>query len=156
NLRFGNRSASEDGNDNEDPFLGFSAVSEACSGGHVAILERLGPDPARDDFEELYRWARNGQIVAVLSRYAHPNDVGAVIHSRLMRIRAGFRDWESLDALRRLFEVGVRWKESSGETIAAVRWTLVKLPDQSFVDVVKLLATGDHSVPEILKELGRT
>ena len=32
----------------------FSAVYQACGGGHVEILRRLGPDPSRDDFDELY------------------------------------------------------------------------------------------------------
>ncbi len=40
----------------EEP-SGWSAIEEAASEGHLAILQRLGPDPARDDFDDLYRYA---------------------------------------------------------------------------------------------------
>jgi hypothetical protein len=44
-----------DSEDDEEPFLGWSAIEEAASAGHLSILKRLGPDPARDDFDELYK-----------------------------------------------------------------------------------------------------
>ena len=44
----------EDAEDGEDAFLGWSTVQEAAHRGHTRILERLGPDPAIDDFEDLY------------------------------------------------------------------------------------------------------
>lgn len=142
--------------DGEERFIGFSAVHEACLSGHVEILKRLCPDPSRDDFDWLYGVARNGAIIDVLACSKLPADVGAVVHSHLRWITPGFRDWESVYVLRRLFEIGVRWDRSSAETIAAVRWSLLKVPDQTFIEVVKLLATGDHSAPEILRELART
>jgi hypothetical protein len=146
----------DDGEPDEDRFLGFSAVHEACSGGHAGILERLGPDPQHDDFEELYRWARGTAVINVLARRALPRDMGVIIQSCLSWMRMGLREWESRSVLERLFELGVRWEESPRDVIADVRRDLLKLSDQSFIDVVKLLAKDQHCAPEILTELGRT
>ena len=154
-LRFPTVSEADASADDGDRFLGFSAVYEACLCGRAAILKRLGPDPARDDFEELYRAARGTEVIEVLVRLARPRDVGALLDSHL-RLRLGFGDWGATYALSRLFELGVRWERSSAGTIAAVRWSLLKLPDHTFVDVVKLLATGNYCEPENLRELART
>jgi len=40
--------------------------------------------------------------------------------------------------------------------IAAVRHSLLQARDNTFVDLIKLLATGENCSPEVLKELGRT
>src|SRR3990172_9773901 len=36
--------------DDEERFLGWSAIEEVARAGHLGILKRLGPDPARDHF----------------------------------------------------------------------------------------------------------
>lgn len=149
----------QDENDQDEPhFIGFSAIYRACSSGHAAILERLGPDPERDDFDDLYRWSRSGAVIDLLARHALPKNVGAVIGAHISWLRIGFDDWRwrSVYTLERLFEVGMRWTTGSAEEIAAVRWHLLKTSDNTFVDVMKLLAKDDHCAPEILKELGRT
>jgi hypothetical protein len=51
----GSRQAESD--DDEDLDSGVSAMYEACMHGNAAILKRLGPDPSRGDFHELYRAA---------------------------------------------------------------------------------------------------
>ena len=155
-LRFPTVSEADASADDGDRFFGFSAVYEACLCGRAAILKRLGPDPARDDFEELYRAARGTEVIEILLRLARPRDVGALIDSHLRHMSLGFSDWGAKYALSRLFELGVRWEGSSAETIAAVRWSLLKLPDHTFVDVVKLLATEGHCEQENLRELART
>jgi hypothetical protein len=35
----------------EEHFIGWSAMEEVALAGHLAILKRLGPDPAHDDFD---------------------------------------------------------------------------------------------------------
>ena len=57
---------------NGDSFLGFSAVHEACQRGNARILERLGPDPLRDNFDELYSIAGSAAVVEVLARLSLP------------------------------------------------------------------------------------
>jgi hypothetical protein len=48
-----------DPEDGEERFIGWSAIEEAASHGHLTILKRLGADPARDDFDSLYQWTRS-------------------------------------------------------------------------------------------------
>jgi len=43
-----------DPEDGEERFIGWSAIERAASEGHLTTLKRLGPDPARDDFDNLY------------------------------------------------------------------------------------------------------
>jgi ankyrin repeat protein len=48
-------SEAADPEDGEERFIGWTAIEEAARHGHLAILKRLGPDPARDDFDNLYQ-----------------------------------------------------------------------------------------------------
>lgn len=137
-------------------FQGFSATWHACMRGHTQILERLGPDPSLDDFEDLYGAARSGAVIDLLARHALPQNVGALIHHHLWSLTIRIHEWESLETLRRIFELGVRWGESSPEAIAGIRAYLLKTSDHAFVEVMQILAEGDHCSPDILKELART
>jgi len=67
---------SEDG---EESFLGWSAIEEAASAGHLSILKRLGPDPARDDFDELYENAKNASIFEFLLTMQPPMDLTRIL-----------------------------------------------------------------------------
>ncbi|HVN84250.1 MAG TPA: hypothetical protein VMW17_05310 [Candidatus Binatia bacterium] len=143
--------------DDEDRFLGWSAIEEACRTGNLKILERLGPDPTRDSFDDLYRMARTGYVVKFLARFALPNNPGDVIQSHLRWLEIPpFGQQQSVDPLRCLFEVGVRWETSSGEQIAWVRRSLLRMSDSTLVDVMKILATRDYCSQAILEALGRT
>lgn len=62
--------------DEEDRFDGFSAIHAACLRGDADVLKRLGPDPARDDFDDLFRTADNRAIVEVLAKKALPRNAG--------------------------------------------------------------------------------
>jgi len=59
-LRYSGMVDEDDSENEDDRFIGWSAVYEACLHGHVDILKRLGPDPARDDFDDLYGAAEIG------------------------------------------------------------------------------------------------
>lgn len=147
----------DDADDGEsDRFLGFSAVYAACSHGDVDIVKRLVPDPSLDDFDDLYSAAHSGAVMEFLARSALPNNVRAVIEHQLWRLTFGFRDWESVDTLRRLFGVGVRWQKASKEEAASIRRAVLKLDNYNFVDVIKLFAEADHCSSDVVRELGRT
>ena len=62
-----NISEDEESENEEERFIGWSAIEEAARAGHLTILKRLGPDPARDDFDDLYRSAKSDSIVAFLA-----------------------------------------------------------------------------------------
>lgn len=154
NLRYGAWDNDRDSDDG-DRFVGYSAVHEACQAGHDEIFKRLRPDPALDDFEELWRVAASRSAIEVLARHGLPTNVGAVIQHHLWW--ATWTDgWRWVDTLRRLFEVGVRWQQSGPQEIADLRRSLLKASDSTFVDLMKVLATEDYCSSEILKELART
>lgn len=144
------------GSDEEDGFSGLSAVYEACNGGYAEILERLGPDPIRDDFDELYRAARSSHVIEVLARHRPPQHATALIHGQLFWLTLSYDRWDSLEALKRLFAHGLRWESASPQEIADTRRYALKTSDHVFVDLMKLFAEGAHCSSEILRELART
>jgi hypothetical protein len=150
-------SSSDDQDDDagDDEFLGFSAVYEACQRGHVEIFKRLGPDPAKDDFEDLWRAASDPSIIETLASHGLPKNVGAIIQHHVWW--ATFSDtWRRMETLKRMFAIGVRWRGSTPEEVVTLRRSLLKASDQAFVDLMAVLATGDYCSPELLKELART
>jgi hypothetical protein len=150
-LRFWRGSA----NGTEDEF-GVSAVYEACARGNVVILKRLGPDPERDDFDELYQAANSRAVIDLLAKKALPSNIGPVIQHHLWWSTFDHWKWSAIDTLERLFEIGMRWTQSSPVELADLRRCLLKASDSVFVDLMKLLAWGDRCSPELLKELART
>ena len=127
-----------------------SAVEAACSGGHAPILEKLGPNPAVDDFEELYCSAANEKVIAVLLRQKLPKDAGRVIALQVARTHFRFGEYRPVEALRALFAAGVRWQEASAEEIASSRRDLLRCSDWDFADLMRLLAADDHCSKEVL------
>ncbi len=157
-LRFWRRSGGDDENkNNEDGEYLVSAINEACSRGLAEILKRLRPDPARDDFQALYQIATDRAVIDVLAEKMLPKSAAPVLLHHLWWatfLNRGY--WTSSDGLQRLFELGVRWTQSSPDEIGNIRHSLLKTSDSVFVDRMKLLATADYCSPEILRELART
>ena len=145
-----------DDEDLEDEDGHYTAIHAACSCGHAKLLERFGPDPERDDFDALYRYAANAEAVEVLARSALPTDLTPIVQT--MVESAGWRldRWDSAAALRRLFELGARWDDASAKEIGAVRRGLLRTEDYTFRSLVLTLATGDACSPDVRRELGRT
>lgn len=145
----------EFGNSDPEDCDRHSAVEAACSGGHAPILEKLGPDPALDDFDVLFHSATNENVIAALLRQKLPDDPARVIaiHLARLRYRLGGRP---VEALRALFAAGLRWQQASAEEIASARRALLRCDDWDFVDVMRLLAVNDHCAKEVLSGLART
>jgi hypothetical protein len=154
-LRFSSsRSPNEDSED-DDLDLVSSAISEACRTGRDEILQRLAPDPARDDFEELWRDASDRSVIDILARHGLPKNIGPIIEHHLWW--ATFGDpWRRLETLRHLFRIGARWEESGSEEIGRIRRSLLKASDNTFIEVIKTLAMENHCSGKILTELART
>jgi hypothetical protein len=149
--------AGEDGEEEEDEYSPeWSAIEEACRAGHVALLRRLKPNPQVDDFDELYQWARDRYVIEYLMSIAPPRDPEGVLQHHFWRLGWWGDEWRATDALRALFEAGLRWTSASTEAAAGMRHILRKLNDDTFIEVVALLAKSDYCAPEILKEIGRT
>lgn len=160
-LRYGDFQEEDDEPDGEEHWQGFTAIHEACLTGHAQILEKLCPDPELDDFDELYLSADDEAVVRFLARFAPPTNVGQIIQRRLSwlgfdRFGWGSSEWRVVHVLECLFEVGARWEVGSKDLIAGVRRSLLKASDDTFVEVMKLLAKDEHCSQDVLAELGRT
>lgn len=142
--------------DEEDEEDRYSPVYAACSGGHVAILERLKPDPSLDDYEELYRCACNEKTVELLARSKPPANPSWVVTIQLSRAAWPFHQDRPVETLQALFEAGVRWEAIPIKEIAYARRNLLKADDRTFVRLMTLLATDDYCSREVLAELART
>jgi len=143
--------------DENDRFLGWTAIEEACRVGNIKILQRLKPDPSRDSFDDLYRAAKSRYVVKFLAGLGLPKEAGDVIRWHVRWLEPSpFAYPQSADTLRSLFEVGIRWETTSEDQLSSVRRSLLRMSDSTFVDVMKILATGDHCSPTILQALGRT
>jgi hypothetical protein len=145
--------------DDENGDSGSTAIEEACHAGNVRILEKLGPDPSRDDFDNLYPWAPDGLMIYLLAKFTLPRKeaVGSVIRSQLFWLQDHpFTNSRSADTLRHLFHVGVRWETATLQEISDIRRSLLRMRDCTFVEVVKIFATGENCAPTILEALART
>lgn len=139
----------------DDPYLGDSAIEAACAGGRGEVLDKLGLDPARDDFDALYRLASSGAIVGRLVRAALPANAAAAIRGQLFWCSDTFYH-SSLEGLEHLFRAGVRWIDDDDVELAAARRTILQVQGERFAELIGLLAEGDHCSPRVLAELGRT
>lgn len=155
-LRYIDEEDEEDADDLDDDTLGCSAVYSACMGGHAELLERFGPDPARHDYDNLYRVAPNVGVVKLLARDALPTDMTPVIEWQLRFVGWWRGRRESVAVLRHLFECGARWEQASKSEIREIRRFLLDAPDDAFVALIKILGARDHCSREIRVELART
>jgi hypothetical protein len=145
-----------DDDEDADDCFGVTPIWMACLHGDPDIVRRLGPDPETDDFDALYQVTDSAAVLEILAESALPRDVGSVIASHLSAFDFRTNSWRSTHILRKLFEIGIRWEDATKDGVARVRSDLLQLPEESFVEIVKLLAERDHCAPALLKELGRT
>lgn len=146
----------EDPEDEEDRYDGNSAIHMACRRGHLDILKRLGPDPALDDFQELYRRGGRPGVITLLAQQALPHDVGAIIESYFGPWFAWEPTRNPVDLLRALFDAGAKWTSSSKEQIDRIRRELLRAEDWDFRRIVEVLVDEGRCDPSVLHELGRT
>ena len=149
-----------DSEDDEEPFLGWSAISEAARAGHLGILKLLGPDLARDDFDELYEHARYESIVVFLLTIQSPKDLTKILwwHFRWLEDRfsyttAGYGGTGMIEAILRC---GVRWEERDLERLADIRRSLSRMSDYHLKSIHHHLERPEICAPETFQELVRT
>ncbi len=142
----------------EDPFIGWSAIEEAASEGHLALLKRLGPDPARDDFDTLYRYAKYESTIAFLATIQPPKDLTSILswHLRWLEDRcpgAGRRGPGTIEAL---LACRGRWEETKPERLTEIRRSLLKVGAYELTTILPLLRRPERCAPETYQELIRT
>lgn len=153
-----NASVLDDPEDTSEQDTGWSAIERAASEGHLNILKRLGPDPIRDNFDNLYRYAKDGSIITFLSTIQPPQDLSSILSFHLVWLanplpgvsRPG--TW----AIEALLACKVRWEETDPERIADIRRSLLKLSDYDLKTIMSKLRRPEICAPETYTELIRT
>lgn len=130
-------SEDDDAENEEDRFVGWSAIAEAARTGHL----RLGPDPARDDFDELYRCAKYEFIVAFLATIESPKDLTSILswHFWWLGDRSPWGDRRGTGTVEALLRCGVQWEETDAEKLSNLRRSLLKVRDDELKTVMSRL-----------------
>jgi hypothetical protein len=145
-----------DESDENDSFLGFTAIEEGCHSGDARILERARSRPVARQLRRALPHGGHSSIVDLLARSALPKDVGAVLRSQIYWLAPPFGQSRSADTLQRLFQAGARWETSTTEGIGDIRRSLLRMSDWTFVDTMRLLAKDDYCSSTILQNLAKT
>ncbi len=142
----------------EDRFVGWSAIEEAAREGHLNILKRLGPDPARDDFDKLYQWAKSESVIVFLATLQPPKDLTSILSWHLWWVEDRFpwADRGGTGNVEALLNCGVRWEETSPERLTDVRRRLLKIDDYDLKKILSRLRRPEICAPETFQELIRT
>jgi len=148
----------DDPEDGEERFIGWTAIEGAAREGHLAILKRLGPDPARGDFDQLYQYAKYEFIVAFLATIQPPKDLTAILSWHLLWLGNRFLWGErtGTGVIEALLACGVRWEESNPEKLAGIRRSLLKVGDYELKTILSRLRRQEICAPETYQELIRT
>jgi hypothetical protein len=142
----------------EDHFIGWSAIEAAALAGDLAILKRLGPDPARDDFDSLYQWARDESVVRFLATLKPPTDLTKILSSHLWWLGDRFpvARYRSAGPVEAVLSCGVRWDEPDSAKLTGVRRSLLSIADYELKRIVSRLARPEICAAETYHELFRT
>lgn len=144
--------------DDADRFIGFSAIEEAAIAGDVEVLKRLGADPARDDWDDLYRHARYSSTVAYLAKVRPPKDLTSIISSQVLWVGNRFPGLagRGTSTVEEILSTGVRWEETDPEELARIRRSLLELNDYDLRRIVTRLKRPETCAPQTFAELTRT
>jgi hypothetical protein len=147
-----------DPEDREDRFIGWSAIEEAARGGQLKILKRMGPDPARDDFDNLYQWAKDESIVRFLATMQPPKDLTAILgwHLSWLGDRFPWGSHRGTGTIEALLAWGVRWEGASRGRLNYIRRSLLRVDDYKLKTILSCLRRPEICAPETYQELIRT
>jgi hypothetical protein len=149
-----------DSEEGEEPFLGWSAIYEAARAGHLGILKRLGPDPACDDFDELYEHAGSESIVSFLLTMQPPRDLTRILwwHFRWLEDRFSYESggYRGTGVIEAILKCGVRWEEKDLMRLADIRRSLSRMSDYHLKSIHHHLERPEICAPETYQELVRT
>jgi ankyrin repeat protein len=147
-----------DDKEGEERFLGWTAIEEAAQEGHLTILKRLGPDPRRDNFDNLYQYARHGFIVTFLATIQQPKDLTSILSWHLRWVASPF-PWSTrpgTSTIEAILGCKVPWQETDPKRLAEIRKLLLKLADYELKTIMSRLKRPDICSSETFQELTRT
>lgn len=105
----------------DDPELMETAVEGAVHRGNLEGLQRFRPDPARIDFDALYQWAANRQIVQYLASIQPPRDLTPILQAQCGNAalsRLLHNDWGGV--VLAVLDCGVAWAPPRTTTSSSV------------------------------------
>ncbi len=147
-----------DDKEGEERFLGWTAIEEAAQEGYLEILKRLGPDPRRDNFDNLYQYAKHGFVVTFLATIQQPKDLTSILSWHLQWVASPF-PWSTrpgTSTLEAILGCKVPWQETDPKRLAEIRKLLLKLADYELKTIMSRLKRSDICSPETFQELTRT
>jgi ankyrin repeat protein len=147
-------SLDDDAEDGEDSFHGWTAIEHAARASNLALLKRLRPDPAIDDFDALSNWIRDADVLNHVFSIKLPSKPTAWL-SWQIHWYSGFESekWRLVSLLECAFRSGMRCIEASEEEIKSIRRRFLTLDGSRFQDVLRILCDGDNCSREILQRL---
>jgi len=151
-LRWG--SGDEDDPDEEQE----SAIEVAVQMGHGKLLHHLKPDPALDDFEELFGHVQDAATVRTLTALCPPSDWSRAIVRNIGRLSYWVLDRQAThECLRHIFEDQCGClKTLDHEGCQDLRRSLLRLNDSELGLLLGFLARPQLCDPTIFAELTRT
>lgn len=147
-----------DTEEEEERFLEWTAIEEAARKGDLTILKRLGPDPLRDNFDNLYQYAKHGSIVTFLATMQQPNGLTSILSWHLRWVVSPF-PWSTrtgTGTIEAILDCKVPWKEADPKELTEIRRLLLKLADYELKTIMSCLKRPDICAPETFQELTRT
>jgi hypothetical protein len=152
-LRWGSGNEDDPDDDRE------SAVECAVHMGHGALLRALKPDPAQDDFKELFAWVCDPEAVDYLAAIQRPADWSRAIARNISHIAWPFgSNYESHQCLERIFDgYGGRLVSLPKNDAQSTRRDLLKWQSEwELKSLLRTLSKPEHCDPGIFRELTRT
>lgn len=151
--RLGDLESADDPPSPYDDELAKSAVERAVGYAGAAVVARLKPDPAVDDFQELYETVDDPAAIDVLAAIALPTDWSGVLVRQLQRFSWGFRTEQAKARLERLFAFGAVLKDLGGTTAKDLRRDFMKMPNSDLAFVMDYLRREEFCSSAIHAEL---
>jgi len=138
-----------------------SAIEAAVHMGRGTLLPKLRPDPALDEFEELYAWVSDPDVIDYLTALRPPADWSKAIAHNISRMGWSWSDsgsWQNRRCLEHIFEgYGGRLSGLGARECQDLRRDLLKCSrDSDLKWLLRTLAKPERCAPAIYAELTRT
>lgn len=151
----------EDWDANEEGFAGWTAIEQATREGHLEIVKQLRPDPTRDDFDSLYRYANSAYIVGYLATMQPPKNLTSILYYHLHSIyiakACSLPRWSrGIGTLQAVLDCKLPWQETDRSQLADIRRLILLLDDYDVTAVMSRMKRPEICAPDTYAELIRT
>lgn len=151
----------DDEPDDDGEVPGETALIRAADKDRIDLLKRFKPDPAVDDFTDLYRVVRSIDAVEYLSAIKPPEDLTEIATWQLMRLDNSLtwpnKPTTSPAVLAAIFLMSeTRWEGVERNRLEGLRRQLLKIEDALLKNLITILRDPEVCDPAMFAELTRT